>query len=86
MPDDIHERLRRQAQASNSTMSAIVLTALERELKRLEWRQYWEQIPPLGYDINAAEAIAQARAERDAELEEARLEHETVLVEQRGTR
>lgn len=76
MPEDVHERLRHLAQKNNSSMSAIVLTALERELNRLEWREHWEQIPPLGYDINAAEAIAEARAEREAELEEARLERE----------
>ena len=53
-------------------MSAIVLAAVERELKRLEWQEHWEQIPPLGYDINAAEAIAEARAEREAELDSRR--------------
>ena len=72
VPEDVHERLRHFVEKENSTMSAIVLAAVERELKRLEWQEHWEQIPPLEYDINAAEAIAEARAEREAELDSRR--------------
>ena len=33
IPDDLHKRLRRLAQENNSSMSAIVLIAVERELE-----------------------------------------------------
>ena len=68
IPDDVHERLRHQAQASNSTMSAIVLDAVERELRRLEWQEHWAKLPTTDLDIDAVTLIAEARAERDAEL------------------
>ena len=45
MPDDLHERLRRHARESNCTMSAAVLTAVERELARWEWRKRLAQRP-----------------------------------------
>ena len=68
IPDDLHKRLRRLAQENNSTMSAIVLTAVERELKRREWQERWAQLPTTDLGVDAATLIAEARAERDAEL------------------
>ena len=68
IPDDLHKRLRRLAQENNSSMSAIVLTAVERELKRREWQERWAQLPTTDLGVDAATLIAEARAERDAEL------------------
>ena len=68
IPDDLHDRLRRLAQENNSSMSAIVLTAVERELKRREWQERWAQLPTTDLGVDAATLIAEARAERDAEL------------------
>ena len=39
IPDELHERLRRHAREHNCTMSAVVLSAVERELVRWEWRE-----------------------------------------------
>ena len=68
IPDDLHNRLRRLAQENNSSMSAIVLTAVERELKRREWQERWAQRPTTDLGVDAATLIAETRAERDAEL------------------
>ena len=68
IPDDLHKRLRRLAQENNSSMSAIVLSAVERELKRREWQERWAQLPTTDLGVDAATLIAEARAERDAEL------------------
>ena len=68
IPDDLHKRLRRLAQENNSSMSAIVLTAVERELERWEWQERWAQRPTTDLGVDAATLIAEARAERDAEL------------------
>lgn len=70
MPKDVHERLRHLAQKSNSSMSAIALSALERELKRLEWHERLAQHPPVDLGVDAATLVAEARAEREAELAE----------------
>ena len=50
VPDTLHYRLRRHAQAQNSTISAVVLNAIERELARLEWRERLAAAPrPAGH-------------------------------------
>ncbi len=68
MPDDVHERLRHLAQKENSSMSAIVLSAVVRELERREWQERWAQRSTTDLGVDAATLIAEARAERDAEL------------------
>ena len=75
IPEDLHERLRRHAKETNSTMSALVLSAVERELDRREWRERRARLPKTDLGVDAATLIAEARAERDAELE-ARLHRE----------
>ena len=49
-------------------MSAIVLIAVERELKRREWQERWAQRSTTVLSADAATLIAEARAEREAEL------------------
>ena len=39
IPDPLDDRIRRHAQAQNSTISGVVLIAIERELARLEWQE-----------------------------------------------
>ena len=68
MPDDVHERLRHFAKKQKSSMSALVLTAVERELERREWQERWEQRPTTDLGVPAAVALAEARAEREAQL------------------
>ncbi len=70
IPEDLHERLRRHAREENSTMSAFVLAAVERELKRREWREHWEKMPTTDLGVSAATLIEEARAEREAQWAE----------------
>ena len=69
VPDSLHERLRRHAREERTTLSAVVLSAVERELKRAEWRRHMAQRPRTNLGVSGAELIAEARAERDAELD-----------------
>ena len=70
VPDALHERLRRHARKNNCSMSAAVLTAIEKELERSEWRERMANRPivDLGPGESAAEAIEAERALRDREL------------------
>ncbi len=69
IPDELHERLRRHAREHNCTMSAVVLSAVERELVRWEWRKRLAQRPETDLGGDAAALLADARALRDAETE-----------------
>lgn len=68
VPDELHERLRRQAREHNCSMSAVVLRAVERELERLEWRERLAQRPTTDLGVDATALIAGERARRDMEL------------------
>ena len=67
MPDDLHERLRRHARENNCTMSAAVLTAVERELAMSEWRKHLAQRTRTDLGVDAATLLAEERSLRDAE-------------------
>ena len=69
VPDALHERLRRHALENGCTMSSVVLTALERELERLDWQKRFAQYPATDPGVDAATLLAEARALRDLELE-----------------
>ena len=69
IPEELHERLREHAKKNRSSMSNIVLDAIERELKRLEFHDKLGQLPKTTMSVDAATLLAEARAERDAELE-----------------
>ena len=68
IPDALHERLRRHARANNCTMSAIVLTAVERELARREWQDHLAQHPKTELGVEVATLLAEERSLRDAEM------------------
>ena len=68
MPDDLQERLRRHARENNSAMSTVMLTAVERELARSEWRTHLAQRPVADLGIDAAALLAGERARRDTEI------------------
>ena len=65
IPDELHRRLRRHAREHNCTMSAVVLSAVERELVRWEWRKRLAQRPETDLGVDAAALLADARALRD---------------------
>lgn len=68
VPAELHERLRRHARERNRTMSAVVLSAVERELERWEWQERLAQHPTTDLGVDAATIIAEERARRDREL------------------
>ena len=67
IPDDLHERLRRHARENNCTMSSVVLSAVERELARWEWRRRLAQHPTTDLGIAAATLLAEEQSHRDLE-------------------
>ena len=67
IPDALHERLRHHARESNLTMSTVVLTALERELARREWRVRLAGRPETDLGGPASALLTEARSARDAE-------------------
>ena len=67
VPDDLHERLRRHAREHNRSMSAVVLSAVERELARQAWHERLARRPETDLGIDAAALLAEERALRDRE-------------------
>ena len=67
IPDALHERLRRHARENNCTISAVVLTAVERELARREWQDHLAQRPKTELRVEVATLLAEERSLRDAE-------------------
>ena len=68
IPDTLHERLRRHARKNNRSMSAVVLTAVERELARWEWQEHLAQRPGTDLGVEAATVLAEERSLRSVEL------------------
>ena len=68
IPDTLHERLRRHARENSCTISAAVLTAVERELDRWEWRKRLAQRPRTDLGIDAAALLMEERSIRDREV------------------
>ena len=67
IPDALHERLRRHARENDCTISAAVLTAVERELDRWEWRRRLAQRPRIDLGIDAAALLMEERSLREPE-------------------
>ena len=67
--DDLHDRLRRHARENNCTISAAVLTAVEQELARGEWRKRLAQRPETDLGVEAAALLVEERSLRDVEME-----------------
>ena len=68
IPEDLHERLRRHARENHCTLSALVLTALERELAMREWRKHLAQRPKTSLGVPAVALLMEERSHRDLEI------------------
>jgi plasmid stability protein len=68
VPDILHQRLRRYAQAHKRTLSEVVLTAIENELGRREWHERIARRPITDLGVSAAELLEEERQEREREL------------------
>lgn len=69
VPPELHERLRRHAHSVKSTMSDVVLAAIERELARHEWHERHTGRPSVDLGVSAASLLEEARGARSQELE-----------------
>ena len=69
VPEPLHDRLRNLAREKNRTMSSVVLTAIEREVERLEFYRRMSEAPTTELGIDAATLIREERALREAELD-----------------
>ena len=69
IPDDLFERLRRYALESNQSVNDIVLTAVEHELTRREWRKRLAQRPKTDLRVEAVTLLVEERSLREEELE-----------------
>ncbi len=66
LPEEVHEALRNVAARERTTISAIVLSAIERELVRKAWLASFKQRAPSDLGMLSAELLEEARAERGA--------------------
>ena len=68
VPDSLHDRLCSFARETNRSLSAVVLSAVERELEAWEWRKRLAARPETDLGVEAATLIAEARGLRDRQL------------------
>ena len=69
VPDDLHERLRRQASNLNTEMETLTLDALEIAMDRVEFYERMAAKPVKEFSISPSELLARERAQRDAPIE-----------------
>ena len=69
VPNDLYERLRSYADERNSTISAVVLTAVERELDKANMAKRLAERSSVELTNSAAELVRQERVLRDNETE-----------------
>ena len=68
IPDSLHKRLRRYAKRHNTTLSDIVLEAIEKELTRGEWLERFSKRPGTDLGVSAASLLEEERMEREKEF------------------
>jgi plasmid stability protein len=67
VPEALHRKLRQQAMRQGRTIRDLVLEAVRREVGREEFRARLAKRAPVDLGRSAAAALAEARAERDAD-------------------
>ena len=68
IPDELQERLQRQASRCEISLDEVLLAALEREAMRLEWNEKLADAEPVRLETSPSEMLARERAQRDAEF------------------
>ena len=66
LPDETYERLRQLAKRRNSTISATVRHAVDRELETASWWDEWDKAPRSNVKIDSVGLLREARELRDA--------------------
>lgn len=67
--NDLHECLRLHAHENHCSISTIVLSAVERELARRDWRKHLAQCPKTNPGAEASALLMEERSIRDQETE-----------------
>lgn len=68
VPDQLHRKLKQRAKRQGRTVRDLVLDAVRREVAREDFRDRLARRAPVDLGGNAADVVAQERAERDHEL------------------
>ena len=68
VPDEMYEQLRQLAKQRNTTISATVCRAVDRELQSAAWWDEWDKAPRSNLKIDSVALLREARQLRDAEL------------------
>ena len=63
LPDEMYERLRQLAKQRNTTISATVINAVEREIRSAAWRQRWQSRPEIDLGVDGATLVQEARSD-----------------------
>ena len=66
VPDDLHERLRKQARRYKTPLGNLVVVALEREIVQIELHERIAAQEPREFKVSPSEMLARERAQRDA--------------------
>lgn len=69
VPNDLYERLRSYADERNSTISAVVLSAVERELDKANMIKRLAERSSVELSSSSAELVRQERVLRESETE-----------------
>ena len=70
IPEELLRRLHNYARENDYTISEVVITAVQRELERCEWKKRLAQQPKTDLGISAAELLAEERLSATRELGE----------------
>ena len=62
IPDEMYERLRKLAKDRQTTISATVINAVEREIRSAAWRERWQSRPEIDLGVDGAALVKKARA------------------------
>ena len=65
LPEELLDRLRRQARENRLTIREVLLAAIKRELERCEFREDLAAQPKTDLGISAARLIREKRARRE---------------------
>ena len=70
VPDELYQHIRWLAAKRNSSISSVVLEAVEREIRQEEWWKRWDSPPKFDGEIASVALIREAREENDRKLAE----------------
>ena len=65
LPEPLHQKLRKIAAENRTTISDLVLAAIERDLAIREWQRSFNKREASQLGVRAAELLEEARADRE---------------------